>query len=224
MRRDQLAVVGHELRSPLAALLVSAELVADGLDELDQRQLGRMLETIQQRARALQVLVDNLMLSAAGQFSLRCEPLESTELVADVRLTVDPLLARKRQYLVVGGAHVTLTADRARLTQVLVNLILNASKFSPPQSVIHLDFNTRNGRVQVEVTDRGIGLPPGSTEWLFEPAARADHGVAGLGLGLAIVRSIVEAHGGRVGATNRADGGACFWFSLPCEQQQRRTA
>jgi signal transduction histidine kinase len=101
------------------------------------------------------------------------------------------------------------------MAQVLVNLIINASKFSQPGSAIELEFDQRGGTLRGEVADRGIGLPPGSTAWLFEPAARADHGLQGLGLGLAVVKSIVEAHGGRVGAANRPAGGARFWFELP---------
>jgi len=175
-----------------------------------------MLATIQQRARGLQVLVDNLMHhSSTGQLKLSCEPLQVANLLADVRLTVEPLLARKEQSLQVIGTADDVVGDRARLVQVLVNLILNASKFSATGASIELEFNVRGSTVWCQVADRGIGLPPGPTAWLFEPAARADHSSMGLGLGLAIVKSIIEAHGGRVGAANRRGGGAQFWFTLP---------
>ena len=216
-----LSVIGHELRNPLAALLVSAELVTDALDELDRHQLSNMLMSIQHRTRGLQILVDNLMQqSASGDYKLNCEPLEIEDLVADVRLTVGPLLTRNQQSLQIRSMPLTLVAYRARLTQVLVNLIINASKFSQPGSAIQVEFDQRGSTLWFEVADRGVGLPPGSTDWLFEPAARAsNHATAGLGLGLAIVKSIIEAHGGRVGAANRPAGGARFWFALPRVRQ-----
>jgi len=209
-------VIGHELRSPLAALLVSAELITDALDELDRDQLSDLLLGLMNRARGLQVLVDNLMQHAAiGEVALNLEPLTIDELMGDVRLTVEPLLGRMGQSLQIRATGCTLVADRARLAQVLVNLIVNASKFSSRGAVIEVQFEQRGRTLWGEVADRGIGLPPGSTGWLFEPAARADLRSAGLGLGLAIVKSIVEAHGGCVGAANRDAGGARFWFELP---------
>jgi signal transduction histidine kinase len=209
-------MIGHELRNPLAALVLSAELISECIDELDRDEIGNLLMSLQSRARGLQVLVDNLMQqSGGGQLKLNVEPLTIQELVADVSLTVEPLLARNRQTLHVRGTALTLVADRARLAQVLVNLVVNASKFSRPDTAIELEFEQDESMLWCEVADRGIGLPPGSTAWLFEPAAQADESSTGLGLGLAIVKSIIEAHGGCVGAMNRADGGARFWFALP---------
>jgi len=209
-------VIGHELRNPLAALLVSAELITEVFDELDRDQLADLLLVLTNSARGLQVLVDNLMQHAAtGQITLNVEPMMIDELIVDVRRTVEPLLTRKGQSLRITGTDCTLVADQARLAQVLVNLILNASKFSPPGAAIDVEFEQRGRTLRGEVADRGIGLPPGSSAWLFEPAARADRRAAGLGLGLAIVKSIVEAHGGCVGASNRDAGGARFWFELP---------
>jgi len=209
-------MIGHELRNPLAALVLSAGLISETIDELDRDELGNLLMSLQSRAHGLQVLVENLMQqSAGGKIKLNVEPLTIDELVADVRLTVEPLLARNRQTLHVRGTAHTLLADRARLAQVLVNLIANASKFSRPDTTIELEFQQDESLLWCAVADRGIGLPSGSTAWLFEPAARADHTSSGLGLGLAIVKSIVETHGGCVGAANRADGGARFWFTLP---------
>jgi len=215
-RPDILAVVGHELRSPLAALLVSAELLGQELDQLDHQQLSQLVDQLQRRARGLQVLVDNLLHTArSGACRVQSAPLDTHELVADVQLTVEPFLAAAQQRLEVNSAPLQLVGDHGRLVQVLVNLVLNASKFSPPQTCIELSFERAGAAVRVDVADRGPGLPESAVDWLFQPYARAHPGTAGLGLGLAVVRSIVEAHGGHVGATNRPGGGARFWFTLP---------
>src|SRR5262249_13170296 len=172
---DLMAVVGHELRRPLAALVGSADLVTDVLDDLERPQLVHVLAPLEQRARGLQVLVDNLMHhSSTGQLKLSCEPLQVANLLADVRLTVEPLLARKEQSLQVIGTADDVVGDRARLVQVLVNLILNASKFSATGASIELEFNVRGSTVWCQVADRGIGLPPCRSSWLFEPAPRTD--------------------------------------------------
>jgi signal transduction histidine kinase len=100
---------------------------------------------------------------------------------------------------------------------VLVNLILNASKFGTANMTIDLSVTVRDGEVCVVVADRGPGVSLEQSERLFEPYYRAPSGLSkdGVGLGLSIVKSIVEAHGGQVGVESRRGGGARFWFSVP---------
>jgi two-component system sensor histidine kinase KdpD len=134
---------------------------------------------------------------------------------------VEPLLAQRGQRLRVRsrGAAAEVSGDGRRLGQVLVNLILNASKFGEPNSPIDVTLSFSGELVRVAVADRGPGLPEGGAQRLFEAyvrsAAATQSGKEGVGLGLAIVRSIVEAHSGRVGGENRRGGGARFWFELP---------
>jgi signal transduction histidine kinase len=111
-----------------------------------------------------------------------------------------------------------VAADRRRIRQVLVNMIANASKYSPPGKPITVNITAADGAVRVTVADRGPGIPPESRARLFEPYYRTEDAVqtdtSGLGLGLEIVKLIIDAHGGRVGADNRPAGGACVWFEL----------
>jgi signal transduction histidine kinase len=134
---------------------------------------------------------------------------------------VEPLLAQRGQQLRVrlSPRLPEVLADSRRLGQVLVNLILNASKFGPPSSEIEVAVTLKGRAIKVTVADRGPGVPPEQAVRLFEPyyraPATAGSGKDGVGLGLSIVKSIVEAHSGRVGVESRRGGGARFWFELP---------
>jgi signal transduction histidine kinase len=112
-----------------------------------------------------------------------------------------------------------VVADSRRLGQVLINLILNASKFGDASTSIDVTVSVRPDAVHVAVADRGPGVSAGEAQRLFEPyyraPATAGSGKDGVGLGLSIVKSIVEAHGGLVGVESRRGGGARFWFTIP---------
>jgi two-component system sensor histidine kinase KdpD len=219
-----LATVAHELRGPLTALATSSELLAEDFLELDPEQVKRMLGAMHRRTVWLQGLVENLLCAASireGRLNLYRQSLSMSDLLGDAEAVVEPLLAQRGQRLRIktpSGVSEVL-ADGRRLGQVLVNLILNASKFGPANSPIDVSVIARNGAVRVSIADRGPGVPPQETARLFEPyyraPATAGSGKDGVGLGLAIVKSIVEAHGGRVGVENRRGGGARFWFSIP---------
>jgi two-component system phosphate regulon sensor histidine kinase PhoR len=117
-----------------------------------------------------------------------------------------------------------LYGDRARLRQVFSNLLGNAIKFTPPGGRICVKVTHREGRARVEVGDTGRGISPEALKSLFQKYARAidtQHEVSGTGLGLMIVREIVEAHGGRVGAESEVGVGSTFWFELPSEPARK---
>src|SRR3954447_13014719 len=151
-------------------------------------------------------------------------------MVAEVQPIVAPMLSKKQQVLRRSsrGDCRAISADSRGISQVLVNLISNASKFTPHGQPIDVILHNQLNCLRVTVADRGPGLTPGSQDRLFEPYYRAvpavRSGKEGLGLGLSIVKSIVESHGGRVGAGNRRGGGASFWFELPCESARRGPA
>lgn len=219
-----LATVAHELRGPLTALAQSSELLAEDFLHLDPQQIKGMLAAMHRRTLWLQGLVENLLCAATireGRLQLYRQSLSLSDLLADVDAVVGPLLAQHGQRLRVrqGQLLPEVLADSRRLGQVLINLILNASKFSTPNTPIDLTISTRPGAVRVCVADRGPGVSTDQAERLFEPyyrsPATADTGKDGVGLGLSIVKSIVEAHGGDVGVEGRRGGGARFWFSIP---------
>jgi two-component system sensor histidine kinase KdpD len=218
------SMVAHELRGPLMALATSSELLVEDFDRLPREQVRDMVAGIHGRALWLQGLVENLLAAATlqeGRLHLHIQPTSLMEVVTEVQQVVQPLLHRRGQRLRVRsrGHLADVAADNRRIGQVLVNLVLNASKFSADGSIVEVVIARKGDGVQVSVLDRGPGLPSGLAERLFEAFYRAptaeQSGKEGIGLGLAIVKSIVERHNGRVGAENRPGGGARFWFELP---------
>jgi signal transduction histidine kinase len=219
-----LATVAHELRGPLTALAQSSELLAEDFLNLDPEQIKSMLGAMHRRTLWLQGLVENLLCAATireGRLHLYRQSLSLSDLLADVDAVVGPILAQRGQRLRVRKSQrlPEVLADSRRLGQVLINLILNASKFGVPNTPIDVTISSRNGAVRVSVADRGPGVSLDQVDRLFQPYYRApetaDSSKDGVGLGLSIVKSIVEAHGGDVGIENRRGGGARFWFSIP---------
>ncbi|HEX8968187.1 MAG TPA: HAMP domain-containing sensor histidine kinase [Chloroflexota bacterium] len=216
--------MAHELRGPLTALATSSELLAEDFAQLDPEQVKNMLGAMHRRTLWLQGLVENLLCAATireGRLHLYRQSLSMTDVLVDVQAVVGPLLEQRGQRLhvrLLGGLPEVL-ADGRRLGQVLVNLILNASKFSPPQTSIDVTISRRADMVRVTVADRGPGVSSEQAQRLFEPYYRAPTTACaskdGVGLGLSIVKSIVEAHGGNVGVDSRRGGGARFWFYIP---------
>ena len=220
-----LSVVAHELRAPLSSMLAGAELLLEQAETLDPNAVRDMLSAIRQSTIGLVELVENLLCASSiqvGRFGLQRQGLYPTDLIRRCRASPRQCCSRERQVLRLAsrGRIPAVPADPRRIGQVLLNLISNASKFSSPGQSIDLTLGTRPERVRFTVADRGPGLPPSSGRRLFAPCGLTSRlaaaGGAGIGLGLAIVRAIVEAHGGRVGARNRRGGGAAVWFELPC--------
>jgi signal transduction histidine kinase len=219
-----LATVAHELRGPLTALATSSELLAEDFLHLDPEQVKSMLGAMHRRTIWLQGLVENLLCAATireGRLALYPQTLSLIDVIEDVETVVGPLLEQRGQHLRIRIAPrlPDVSADGRRLGQVLVNLILNASKFGPANTAIDLTIAVRNDAVHATVADRGPGVSAEQAQRLFEPyyraPATAGAGKDGIGLGLSIVKSIIEAHNGQVGVESRRGGGARFWFSLP---------
>src|SRR5215471_8958484 len=211
-----LATVAHELRGPLTALATSSELLAEDFAQLDPEQVKSMLEAMHRRTLWLQGLVENLLCAATireGRLQLHRQSLSLVDVMADVEAVVGPLLEQRGQRLRVRVANALpeVIADSRRLGQVLINLILNASKFGAPNTCIDVTISVRGSSVRVAVADRGPGVSTEQAQRLFEPYYRAPAtaglGKDGVGLGLSIVKSIVEAHSGQVGVESRRGGG-----------------
>ena len=219
-----LASLTHELRTPVAALATGSELLLEDLDRLSLDEMRRIVQTVHRGAMWLQGLVENVLFAATvaeGAARIYPRPLDLADLVCDVGPVVEPLLRQRGQTLRVvnrlGSARVS--GDSRRIGQVLINLIGNASKYSGPDTVIDVRLARRGPHVRLSVADRGPGLPPGPPEALFgaytRGAASGLDGIDGAGLGLAIVRSIAQLHGGSSGGGRRRGGGAVFWIDLP---------
>jgi two-component system sensor histidine kinase KdpD len=173
---------------------------------------------------SLQTLIDNLLESAsleAGRFQVYVRPSDLGEIIAEAVHMTQPLQEKYGQSLVVElPATIPLVlVDSRRIVQVLVNLLFNAIKYSPDETKITLNAIVNQGRVRITVADQGPGVPPGRQDELFYQFVHYDADDAksrhGVGLGLSVVKAIIEAHNGQVGIYNRPGGGAIFWFTLP---------
>lgn len=209
-RDTVLANISHEFRTPLAAQLASIELLRDGLGTLSPAEQRELVASLERGAQRLTWLIDNLLESVrieAGQLSIRHHPVAVDEVVRGARELIEPLIGQRGQRLDVqlpAGLPV-IRGDGQRLVQVLVNLLANASKFGPPDSVIRVGGRTSDaGGIVLWVDDEGPGPDQPDDASLFQQFRRSggeDPEESGLGLGLFIVNSIVERHGGRVRLT-----------------------
>jgi len=219
--------VAHELRAPLSAVAIAAELLADDAALLPADEICRLAETIRAGTRWLRATTDSLLTNAAidaGHLRIERTAVCLFEVIQDVVPVIDPLLSARGQQLRVRrrGSLQPVLADRQRIGQVIVNLVANASKYGPPAAPIDVTIESRAGVVRVAVDDRGPGVPVEAQRRVFAPFFRTegarDSKAEGAGLGLAIVKTIVKAHAGQVGVSNRAGGGARFWFELPTHE------
>jgi two-component system, OmpR family, sensor histidine kinase KdpD len=216
LRSTLLSSVSHDLRTPLAAITGAASsLVAGGerLDAATRRELG---QSIQEEGERLSRLVHNLLDMTrleAGQVALNREWHSLEEIVGAAlgRLDTRRVGARLPADLPL------IPLDGTLVEQLFVNLLDNAVKYTPAGTPIEIVAEAGSGVVTVEVADRGPGFAPGDDERVFEKfyRGREKAGRSGVGLGLAICRAIVEAHGGRIWAENRPGGGAVIRFTLP---------
>jgi PAS domain S-box-containing protein len=219
-----LANITHEFRTPLSSLAASTELLLDQAPDLSPAELQELLTSLYMGIVSLQTLIDNLLESAsleAGRFTVYPRPSDLGEIVAEATHMTLPLQEKHGQSLVVElPATIPLVqADSRRIVQVLVNLLFNAIKYSPDKTKITLSAAVSQRWVRVTVADRGPGVPPGRQDELFYQFVHYDADDAksrhGVGLGLSVVKAIIEAHNGQVGVDNRTGGGAIFWFTLP---------
>jgi PAS domain S-box-containing protein len=230
LRYNFLANVAHEFRTPLAGIAATTELLVEEGNDLTPDELSSLVETIRLSTLHLQTLVGNLLESTtidAGCFQVHRRPINIQDVVQDAANLMSPLLKRRNQSLVlnVPDELPTLWADANRLTQVLVNLLSNASKFSPMGGKIELNITLHPEWMTIAVLDCGPGLPADRFADLFKRfvTANQSHDTQyGIGLGLSVVKSIVEMHGGQVGAENLPKGGAKVWFIIPIHPPEEK--
>jgi two-component system sensor histidine kinase KdpD len=210
--------------------VATTELLEEEGAGLTSAELAELVNTIRLSILHLQALVDNLLESAAmeaGCFRLRTRPIHVEDTIHIAITMMAPLLKRRDQELLVDVPEELPTpwADPDRLVQVLVNLLANASKFGPMGMPITLSVKPAHDSLTFVVQDSGPGLPAGRFADLFNRFVTGDQprgAQYGVGLGLSVVKAIVEAHGGQVGAENRVEGGAQVWFTLPLKPQGER--
>jgi PAS domain S-box-containing protein len=230
LRYNFLANVAHEFRTPLAGIAATTELLVEVGGDLTPKELNELVETIRLSTLHLQTLVGNLLESTtieAGCFQVHRRPINLQDVVQESKNLMSPLLTRRNQSLVltIPEGIPTLWADANRLTQVLVNLLSNASKFSPMDGKIELNITQDPDWVMIAVLDSGPGLPTDRYADVFKRFVTTNqpHDTQyGIGLGLSVVKSIVEMHGGQVGAENLPKGGAKVWFTIPIHPPEEK--
>jgi len=226
LRSYFLANISHEFRTPLSTLIASMELLLDEREKFSLAEVRQLLRPTHVSLLSLQTLIDNLLESSsieAGQFVLRLRTFHIHEAIENAINIAQPLLKRRDQALSLAESPQLpeIEGDPARLTQVLVNLIINASKYSPIGQPIELQLRQQATTLYIGVADRGPGIPSDERSNLFRSFVRLDSGDQeqyGIGLGLYVVKTIVEAHGGQVGVSDQPGGGSLFWFEIPLRQ------
>jgi PAS domain S-box-containing protein len=229
LRAYFLANISHEFLTPLSTLNASMELLLDPDENFSQAEMRELLKPSYLSLRALQTLIDNLLESSsieAGQFTIRRQPVDLHQVLASALQMVNPLLERRQQTVSVSepGSLPVVDGDAARLTQVVVNLLANASKYSPRQETIDVHIEQANKALHVAIADRGPGIPPSERQEVFRRFVRLegnDSEQYGVGLGLFVVKTTVDAHGGQVGIDDRPGGGTIVWFELPLPERVR---
>jgi signal transduction histidine kinase len=222
-RDSILANIAHEFRTPLAAQQASIELLRDGLAEMPREQVEELVASLQRGTLRLTRLIDNLLESIrieSGQLAVRRQPVDLAQVVEDAQQLVDGLFAQRRQTLRVeipADLPVVL-GDAPRLAQVVTNLLANANKFGPEGSEIRVSASSQDGTVTLCVDDEGPGVPEIEGQSIFERFYRSadqEPEPRGMGLGLWIVKSIVERHGGSVRVERTDDARTRFAVTLP---------
>jgi signal transduction histidine kinase len=231
-RKDEfLAMLGHELRNPLAPMLTALELMhlrsgggGGGAGAGQPAPFARERAMLERQARHLMRLVDDLLdvsRIARGKVELRREPVDLARVAeAALESAGSALEAQGHRLTVQLEEGLWVDGDRGRLTQVLLNLLTNAAKYTPPRGEVHLEAAREGGEVVVRVRDTGVGIGPELLPHLFEPFVQGAQTLArsegGLGLGLAIVHNLAQLHGGRVEAHSAGSGaGSTFTLRLP---------
>jgi signal transduction histidine kinase len=221
LRRDLVANVSHELKTPITAIRAHLENLLDGVEQPDPGTLQVMLAQSERLGRLVDQLLDLSRLES-GDVPLDRAPVALAPLVTQVLSEIE--VARTDR-----GVSVTsdipddlppAMADRERVHQVLFNLVDNAVRYTPPGGAVTVSAHRVNGSVEVEVHDTGVGIPSEHLPRLFDRFYRVDTsrsraGDAGTGIGLAIARSVVEAHGGNIHADSEPGMGSTFTFELP---------
>jgi two-component system, OmpR family, sensor histidine kinase KdpD len=221
LRRALLNAVSHDLRTPLASIMASAGSLQQDDVVWTQEERQDFAQAIVDQAQRLNRIVGNLLdLSRIEGGSLRPDKgwYDVGALVGEVLGRLRPLTAHHSVVARVPDDLPAVSLDYVEIDQVLSNLIENATRYAPAATEIQVAVQRANGEVRVAVEDRGPGVPRSSVPHLFDPFYRVADGTprpAGLGLGLAVAKGLVEAHGGRIWVENRPGGGARFSFTLP---------
>lgn len=222
LKDEFVSLVSHELRTPLTSVLGYLELLLDGTDELTEEQ-RTYLTVIERNARRQLRLVGDLLLTAqvdAGTFAISPRPIDLADVVRGSTTSLGPVAEQAGVRLTSTTAAAPVVADPGRLSQVVDNLVSNAVKFTPAGGEVHLEVGpTPDGGAALSVRDTGIGIAPDELQRLttrfFRASSATRRAIPGVGLGLAIARAVVDAHGGVLDVESTLGEGTTFVVTLP---------
>jgi signal transduction histidine kinase len=227
MKTEFVSVVAHELRTPLTTIKAFIELIMMKPDMAEQKR-STFMTTINAEADRLTRLIADLLdlarIESGSSMKLRHDPLCLEDVVRDAVTSMTPLFESKELRVTTEfqAPLASVTGDRDRLMQVVINLLSNAAKFTPAKGALHVAVRrepTPDGRLAVEISDTGIGIADENVGLIFEKFQRSGDRTAGAiegtGLGLAISKQIIEHHGGSIRAASVRGAGSTFTFTLP---------
>jgi signal transduction histidine kinase len=222
LREQLLYSVAHELRGPLMVLDNALEILDTEYPRLTAEEFDQVLGTARRTARRMRTLMEDLLSAGSiqsGRFVVAPRSTDLAGIVADALEIVSPSIEGRGQRvdLELPDGVPAVLADTRYARQVLTNLLANASKYSPEQSVIRIVAVPAANMVRINVVDQGPGISPEQQAGLFERfyRVRSNTDAPGVGLGLAIAKGIVEAHGGSIGIDSELGSGTSVWFTLP---------
>lgn len=233
LRAALLSSVSHDLRTPLSSIKAAASSLLQEDVHWDEESRRSFAMAIEREADRLNRLVGNLLdMSRIEGGALKAEkewyPIE--ELIHDVLAHMTSTLQEHEVRLDIPDDLPPVELDYLQIDQVVTNLLENATRYTPPETPIDIAVKVVDHTLQVSIADRGPGIPPHDLERIFDKFYRVSSGrkkiglrssTMGTGLGLAVCRGLIEAHGGKIWADNRPDGGAIFYFTLPLRQTEK---
>lgn len=215
--------LNHELKTPLTSIIAAAGLLAEELEADGQESYQRLIQNIMHNSETLETRLAEFLeviKTRGGGLRLELEPMDIKSLLQGVGWQMSPLIEGKGQHLVVDlpESLPLVQGDGQRLEQVVINLMSNATKFTPKGGSITLRARKKENEVLVEVRDSGIGISKEEQTRLFIPYSRLNSDMQrhpGLGLGLALAKQVVDLHGGKIWVESELGKGSTFAFSLP---------
>jgi len=221
-----LSIAAHDLRNPLTTIYTAADLITEELKDKTSSETKEFLEMIKQSSKFMRGLIEELLdvsVIDSGKLSIHLEPVNLMDLIRN-NVALNRVIAGRKQINVEYRSENSLPIlqlDRKKIEQALNNLISNAIKYSFPKSKVEIHTKCENSNLIISVSDEGQGIPPTEMNKLFKPFSRtsvqATSGESSTGLGLVIVRKIIEAHNGRVWAESLVKKGSTFYISFPIQ-------
>jgi PAS domain S-box-containing protein len=222
-RAQFINVLAHELRTPLTPILLSVEMLSDYLSSDPESVQCKLINNTVKSAESLKSRLEELLDLARftrGVFQLKPQPIDTNEFLRSIAVRYQPVLEQKQQQLAIQISTdlPQIEADPSRLEQVVLNLLSNASKYSPKKTLVTFKAMVADGKILIEVSDQGIGITQEDQKNLFMPYHRAEQdrqSYPGIGLGLAVAKQIIAAHGGKMWVESERGKGSTFKFTLP---------